>query len=302
MKKTAWKEPHSEIIEHFVRYLFMQTLSRPVEFTGVSFWNSKPCRIKLTPRSSPGWSFVVQSERSSTLIPADVASLAERRTLFGQRTVSLVQNGCHIDVIEHLMSLRLGLGLDAVTVFLPDGKIPYTASAAPFIEALPPFKEIGEPILSYSGNTAKIVHGKTTLSYVPEPHDHLIVNIETDYPQPFGCQKLVWAGDADRYRQLAAGRTLSWRWEHVAALKIAKGLGIPLAVLSDQEYSLTPGNFLEKRSISDGNGGFVDVAAHRLIDFLGIAALLPGRLVGTVHLVRSSHRHEAELVRQIKGF
>ena len=83
------------------------------------------------------------------------------------------------------------------------------------------------------------------------------------------------------------------------ALTIARGLGWPLAVLGNKEYSLTPQNFLAKRAVSDGNGGFVDVTAHRLIDFLGMAALLPRRLVGTVSLVRSSHRHEAALVRQI---
>lgn len=275
----------------------MRTIAKSVEIQGVPFLNkNNPIKAILHPRNVPGWKIVLPNGENCI---ASLQSLIYTENPIGNRQIILSTGRNKIRVVEHLQSLRYGLSLDAVEVELPNKKIPYFTNAHPFVEkVLPEIIDVDTRVLIYQGEPFSFSKGKTRLSYIPDPLDKLIVNVTVIYPQPVGTQSLQWLGDTESFVNLSQGRPFTWRPSHLFLLKIAKGLNIPMAILHDQ-FALNRNNYTKKKNIYDENGNSIDVAAHRLIDLLGILALLPGRLHGSISITYSSHIFERLLVENI---
>jgi hypothetical protein len=123
--------------------------------------------------------------------------------------------------------------------------------------------------------------------------EHLV-----EYPNPVGIQSLTWFGDSESFKQFSEGRPFTWRTTHLFTRSLARKINFPLAIFSDQ-YSLTAENYQEKKRLIDSQGNSIDIAAHRLIDFLEMLSFIPGRLFGTIKNVRSSHLFDRLFVEKL---
>ena len=254
-------------------------LEAPVDINGRDFWGRK-ASVRLEPIDVLGWYWQV----NGVDVLLDPTLLASRRS-----RVSLVHDGRHLEVFEHLGALRFS-GLDSVRIVTESSWLPYDGSSLLFWKKCAPLMRPVGVLERFCVSEQVSVSGKRSVSYAPRPFDTLAVDVFVDYPR-VGQHRQTWNFPHPSFGQVARVKTQGWPpWRHPFA-EVATWLGWPHgdSVVWPQEQD----PFLVRRLF----------ARHRALDILGTFSVLcppGGILTGSIISRCAGHAHDIELVQKAR--
>ena len=252
---------------------------KPVVVAGKDFFHRK-AEVRLENSGLPGWFVRLQG----TDVPINPKTMK-----YELRRVSLVDGKRSIQVIEHLLALRLLLGLDQVRIVPSSRWVPYgDSSARIFFDPCKSGMRTVGGLRHYSVAGAVTVVGdaeKSWITYAPHKADKLVVRVHIDYPSLGICDR-TFEFPGTKLEDIAYARTQGWPRHLWYATW------------------LWPGFWDHRRNAVWPHQGTSDeildsYARHRALDILGaLGGLCPpqGTLVGKVESYCAGHALDMKLI------
>lgn len=255
--------------------MIARKLVHQVHIPGNSLFGFKT-HITLTPTSKPGW-FVRTSD--GELTPITVSMM--RRGL-SRNVNARVRRTFVLKIVEHLMAVRLGLGLyDGIIIEWPRRGIPYDGGAALFAEALRPVsaldREPGMHTVARKLGPFPTANGKGHISFAPTELDALIIRAQVDYGN-HGSAYIEWDDSKDSFEDIESSR---------GELKPH----LRMLVRTVSLFGFPHGNAFADRKRMPTSEWLTSVAKHHVIDVLGTLpfAIGNGKLAGIYDGKRAGH-------------
>lgn len=186
-----------------------QTITEPLEFTGVGLHSGAPVTMRLLP--APAGSGIVfrRTDLDDFEIPATGRNVAKV-----SYATSLMRQGVLISTTEHLLSAFIGMGVDNVIVELDNLELPILdGSALPYVEAIlkvgihtqrrrREYIRVLKPVEVREGDKFIGVY----------PGSGYRIQYTIDFPQPIGRQETSVDLATETYGSLiAAARTFGYK-------------------------------------------------------------------------------------------
>jgi UDP-3-O-[3-hydroxymyristoyl] N-acetylglucosamine deacetylase len=264
------------------------TISSPIEFSGVGLHSGAPVRMRLLP--APAGSGVVfrRTDLDGFEIPAIGRNVAKV-----SYATSLMRQGVLISTTEHLLSALLGSGVDNVLIDLDNLELPILdGSALPYTEA---FREVGlkpqrrrREYLRILKNV-EVREGDKFIGVYPG--DGYSVSYKIDFPAPIGRQGYIVDLATGAYeREIAPARTFGWREDE----KMLRDMGLIRGATAESVIVLS------RQGVLNGNLRFPDeFARHKVLDLIGDLALAGHHILGHVVAERAGHAMHTALVSRL---
>ena len=254
-------------------------LIRPATIAGRDIWGR---RVKLTlePANAPGWFWRV-GDNDIALTP-DILTYRRHRLI-------LTHGAAELHVVEHLLALRVIVGVDAVRIVSSASWLPYDGSAEMFWRALQPALEEGDELVLGGISGRFSAGGNRPVAYHEAKGDGLEIDVALDYPG-LGATELrrhFPARDANT-ETIIATKAPGWPPSRRNIVRPLSWIGWPHLGNAVWPQQHPPAETLRL------------FAQHRLLDIAGaIAALCPpgGILTGHIASERAGHAQDVELVR-----
>jgi UDP-3-O-[3-hydroxymyristoyl] N-acetylglucosamine deacetylase len=264
------------------------TISSPIEFSGVGLHSGAPVRMRLLP--APAGSGVVfrRTDLDGFEIPAIGRNVAKV-----SYATSLMRQGVLISTTEHLLSALLGSGVDNVIVELDNLELPILdGSALPYTQA---FRDVGLKSQRRRREYLRILksvevrEGDKFIGVYPG--DGYSVSYKIDFPTPIGRQGYTVDLATGAYeREIAPARTFGWREDE----KKLRDMGL---IRGATEESVI---VLSRQGVLNGNLRFPDeFARHKVLDLIGDLALAGHHILGHVVAERAGHAMHTALVSRL---
>lgn len=273
-----------------------RTLARPARVHGRGLFHGHDATMALLP--APEYHGIVFQRVDLTarvLIPARVEYVAPAP----RRTV-LSRLGAEVETVEHVLAALAGMHVDNCIVQLNAPECPNgDGSSQLFVEAIDSAGIVTQPapVATLDVTAAVTIHDEATgarWTARPTTDDTLRIDYELLSPFP-GCDRQALCIDItpDSFvNELATARTFV-RESEVQSLR-AVGLG----------RRTTPADLIvfdaEGRPIQNALRRPDECVRHKILDCIGDFALGGARLSGEFCGQRTGHRHNHELIRQIK--
>lgn len=276
---------------------FQGTVARPIQFVGVGLHSGSLVNLEVIPQ---GPNTGILFERTDIFAAPILACPANISSTMLSTTIGKSPNS--IATIEHLMAAFWGLGIDNALVRVSAQEIPILdGSAAPFVDK---FSEVGLQIqhiprsIIVLPEAFEITDEDKFIRYEP-PTDsdkpHLDIQCSVDFPSTIiGKQSLEFRYSEEVFLKISEARTFC----HLDSIKIMRAQGLALggsldnAVVVDNEKVLN----------TDGLRYPDEFVRHKLLDFFGDIALLPGTLAGKVTLCKNGHSLHAKFTKKIMTY
>lgn len=273
-----------------------RTLARPARIHGYGLFHGLDVTLTLLP--APEYHGIVFQRvdlASRVLIPARIEYVVPQP----RRTV-LVRLGAQVETVEHVLAALAGLRIDNCIVQLTAPECPNgDGSAQAFVAAI---EDAGIATQSATAAVLPVCESLSiddpatgaAWSVRPTADDSLRLEYELLTPYP-GCEQQSFSLEITPesfVTELATARTFV-RESEVQALR-AMGLGrrtTPRDLLVFDDAGQPIQNMLRRPD---------ECVRHKLLDCLGDFALGGGQLSGAFHARRTGHRHNHDLIRQIK--
>lgn len=269
------------------------TIEHPVSVSGFGYWSGRDIRVQF--RSAPantGIVFFRQDMPGSPAIPANVAYQSD----VPLRT-SLSSNGCHVEMVEHVMSALAGMQIDNCQVWVTSREMPgMDGSCLDFVRALQQAGRVQQAVpMNQLVVNAKIrvenqngwieatpaVDGITRMRYSLDfPNEPAIGKQQFDFDT--GTQEFV--------RDVAPARTFITH--SVAEQLKAQGMG---SRVSYNDLLVFDESGPIKNQLRFSN----ECARHKLLDLIGDLSLAGCEIIANIHSCRGGHALNAQLVRQL---
>lgn len=273
---------------------FQGTLARPVEFVGVGLHSGSLVTLEILPSEANTGILFQRTDMDALPVQACPANISS--------TILCTTIGKHpnnIATIEHLMAAFWGVGIDNAVVRVNAAEIPILdGSSAPFVdkfsEAGLQIQHVPRPLIKFK-KPFEILDEDKFVKY--EPHEDtekqiLEITCTVDFPSSvIGKQSLDFQFTADSFLKISEARTFC----HLDSVKImhskglAQGGSLDNAVVVDNDRVLN----------TDGLRFSDEFVRHKVLDFIGDVALLPGNLVGKVKLCKNGHSLHARFTKKI---
>jgi UDP-3-O-[3-hydroxymyristoyl] N-acetylglucosamine deacetylase len=264
------------------------TISSPLEFSGVGLHSGAPVRMRLLP--APAGSGVVF--RRVDLDGFEIVAIGRNVAKVSYAT-SLMRQGVLISTTEHLLSALLGMGIDNVIVELDNLELPILdGSALPYIQA---FRQVGlkgqrrrREYLRILRNV-EVREGDKFIGVYPG--DGYSVSYKIDFPPPIGRQGYGVDLATDAYeRDIAPARTFGFREDE----QRLRDMGL---IRGASEESVI---VLSRNRVLNGSLRFRDeFARHKVLDLIGDLALVGHHILGHVVAERAGHAMHTALVSRL---
>lgn len=264
-----------------------RTLSGSNVLAGIGLHSGQDTAMTMHPLPpDSGIHFITVPGRS--IIPAHVDSVADTNYA---TTVS--GGGEQIKTVEHLMSALHAFGVTNLMVRV-SGEIPVLdGSAAEFCEAIERAGVVDQP----RGRREIVIDRVYEVededrSLKIEPYDGFAVHYQLSYPPPVGAQTCEFElGAPEEYsREIASARTFGF----VSDLAMMAELG--LAVGGRLDNCILVG---EERVVNTDLRYDNEFARHKVLDIIGDLYMLGYPVRGRVTAVRSGHRMNIALLREL---
>ena len=264
------------------------TISSPIEFSGVGLHSGAPVRMKLLP--APAGCGVVF--RRTDLDGFEIAAIGRNVAKVSYAT-SLMRQGVLISTTEHLLSALLGMGVDNVIVEVDNLEIPILdGSALPYIEA---FREVGLKTQRRRREYLRILksvevrEGDKFIGVYPG--DGYSVSYRIDFPAPIGRQGYGVDLATSAYESdIAPARTFGFREDE----QKLRDMGL---IRGASETSVI---VLTRNGVQNGPLRFTDeFVRHKVLDLIGDLALAGHHILGHVVAERAGHAMHTALVSRI---
>ena len=280
------------------------TIGRVKSVTGPgTFYRRAQRKLEFRPSDQSGWWI----ERTDQMEQLGVA-VAARNIWTSQRNIVLRSGSPHnyLRMVEHIVALRLGMGLDDLVVATDAGDPPLfdrgsldlveAIEAAGIVERDEPatFVTVREPV-TIGGDRGDFI---TLLPAAPGDR-RLRLDCAVDFPSAIGKQRILFDLTPRTFRYGAEARTNA----SLAQMIVGKTVGALFADMRNMGYNqrniLIHGRrkyFNEPKLIFQGKA--LEPAWHRAtLDLLAALALIDlGRFVGTAVSYRAGHTLDCRLV------
>jgi UDP-3-O-[3-hydroxymyristoyl] N-acetylglucosamine deacetylase len=267
---------------------FEQTISGPVEFSGIGLHSGAPVHLRLLPAPAGAGILFRRADLDNFEIPATGRNVAKV-----SYATSLMRQGVLISTTEHLLSALIGYGIDNLIVELDNLELPILdGSALPFIEA---FRVTGvrtqrrrRELLRVRKAVEVRESGKFIGIY---PGEGYRVSYAIDFPSPIGKQAFELDLNTGAYAlELAPARTFGFREDE----RMLRDMGLIRGASEENAIILT------RQGVQNGPLRFADeFVRHKMLDLIGDLALVGRRIQGHVIAERAGHAMHTALVSRL---
>ncbi len=282
MASAVWRKSLSQPAH------FEQTITAPLEFSGVGLHSGAPVTMRLLPAAAGSGIVFRRTDLDNFEIPATGRNVAKV-----SYATSLMRQGVLISTTEHLLSAFIGSGVDNVIVEIDNLELPILdGSALPYVEA---FQRVGIRAQRRRRETLRIlqpveVHeGEKFIGVYPGSGYRITYTI--DFPAPIGQQKTCVDLAAEMYGiEIAPARTFGYKSDErkLRDMGLIRGASPENAIV------------LGKDGPENGPLRFSDeYVRHKVLDLIGDLALAGRRLEGHVVAMRAGHAMHTALVARL---
>ena len=273
---------------------FQGTVTRPIHFVGVGLHSGKLVNMLVSPQNADtGILFAREGMPGPPILacPANVSATTLCTTI-GQAPHSIA-------TIEHLMAAFFGLGIDNALVTVNSAEIPILdGSAAPYVDKLnaagvqiqPVMKPLLIPPVPF-----EISEKDQYIRYDPptsETNLELKVNCSIDFPSlAIGRQSFAIQFGQEEFLKICEARTFC----HINSVNLMRSQGLALGGSLDNAVVVDDNHVLNTEGLRFSD----EFVRHKLLDFFGDLALLPGLLVGNVTLHKAGHCLHARFAKKV---
>lgn len=307
----AWAaQPVDEEIENGGGYPHQDhqtTLAAPVIVTGPgTYLGHAESTLSFEPGIEAGWWFDRRDVPESLPIHVSVGNVWTT-----VRNIVLCSGSPHnyMRMVEHIVALRLGLGLDNVVIRMDSGDPPlFDRSSLRLVEAIdkvglveqngpPPYVSVREPV-TVGGRNGSF------LTFLPaeEGECRLHVDCAVDFRSAIGKQRIRFPLTPDTFRYGAEARTNT----SLAAVLFVKTIGRIFADTRNLGYTLRnilvagPRRYVNKPRLCR-TGKSLEAVWHRAtLDLLAAVGLIErGRFVGRIVSYKAGHSLDVTMIRKL---
>ena len=285
----------------------LTTLTRPsAPVSGPGTFTGKATRtLTFYPCEKPGW-WIRRKDLKEQLM----VEVSPRNIWTTQRNIVLRAGSPHnyLRMVEHIVALRRGMGIDNVIVETDSGDPPlFDRSSMDLVEALDaagieelpapaPLVTVREPV-TIAGPRGDFI----TLLPAQRGETKLFMDVAVDFPSIIGQQRIQFEVTPKSFRHGAFARTNA----SLVQMVYARTLGLAFAdtrnlgythenilIHGRKKYANTP------RFTEDAPGKSLEAVWHRAtLDLLAALSLIDsGRFVGRVYSYRAGHTLDCRLV------
>ena len=284
------------------------TIAASASVSGVGTFRGKERRtITFAPSARPGWWI------RRTDLPEQLDTAVDICNLWTSARNLVLRSGSphnYLRMVEHIVALKAGLGLDNVVLMTNSGDPPlFDDSSLPLVDAAEQAKivdtdqpatyvTVKEP-LAFAGSRGDF------LMFLPDDGSRrLRLDVAISWRTVIGDQRIVFDVTPETFRYGAYARTNATHRQY----QLAKTVGWLFADTRNLGYNkrniLIHGRkrwYGEPRFPLEGTGRFLEPVWHRAtLDLLAALALTGGdRFVGTVVSFRSGHTQDCDAIRHL---
>ena len=284
------------------------TLAGEASVSGVgTFRGSEKRTITFAPSDRPGW-WIRRTDMPEQLDTAvDIANLWT-----SARNLVLRSGSPHnyLRMVEHIIALKGGLGLDNVVIKTNSGDPPlFDESSVPLVEAVEragivdtdqtaTYVTVKEP-LAFAGNRGDF------LMFLPDDGSKkLRLDVAINWRTIIGDQRIVFDVTPETFRYGAYARTNATHRQYQLAKTVGWLFADTRNLGYDKDNILIHGRkrwYGEPRFPLEGTDRFLEPVWHRAtLDLLAALSLTgPDRFVGTVVSYRAGHTQDCDAVRHL---
>ena len=266
------------------------TIASTVTVQGFGFWSGQDVKLEFHPAAADtGITFV----RTDLPDQPKIAALVRHR-IQGPRRTTLVDQGCAVEMVEHVLAALAGIQIDNCEVHVDRAEMPgCDGSSLAFTQAL---KSAGRVLQTASRQTITITQPirvgdeESWIEARPNSDGQCRVTFELDYPaEPaIGAQTFTYEVTPETFEQeIAAARTFVLVAE-AEALQ-SKGLG---RRVTDQDVLVFDHAGPVNNKLRYPN----ECARHKALDMIGDFSLAGANLAGDFVASRSGHRLNSQMV------
>ena len=287
------------------------TIERPVTVTGRGTFFGKSLRtLTLCPTDMEGWWFERVDLPDSLPVRCSIRNVWTTGNVVSNIVLRSGSPHNYIRMAEHMISLRMGLGIDNLLIKLDSGDPPlFDHGSTELVEALR-----GAGIRTTAGRPVSYVTvrervtvangrgGFLTLAPADPARPLLAVDSAVDFSTAIGKQRIRFAVDPQKFMYGATART------NTSALKMlyCKTIGLLFADIRNLGYSFTnlliAGKlFYWNKALLPHHGKSLEAVWHRaVLDLLAAIALIDeGLFVGEIISYKSGHGLDVEMIQRL---
>ncbi len=286
------------------------TLAGSFSVTGPGTFLGKAQRtLTFGPSEEPGWWIDREDQVDSLPVRVSIENVWTTGSTVSNIVLRSGSPDNYLRMVEHIVALRYGLGLDNVCIRVSDGDPPlFERGSLDIIEAA------DRAGIVPSGAPAQYVTVKEPVSIVtpngnflvfhpaPEGSRDLTIDCAIDFPNAIGQQRIQYTMDHATFRKGAVARTNTNQW----VMLYCKTIGKIFADVRNLGYSKKnlliagPKDYVnEPQLVHDGKA--LEAVWHRsALDLLAAIALIDkGRFVGHVESYKAGHGLDCKFVTKL---
>jgi UDP-3-O-[3-hydroxymyristoyl] N-acetylglucosamine deacetylase len=266
------------------------TLAKPASVSGFGFWSGQDVTIEFRPADEQTGIVFIRTDLAGA---PRIHALIQNRVP-GPRRTTLVDNGCAVEMVEHVMAALAGLQIDNCEVHVNRAEMPgMDGSSIRFVESLLTAgreqQDAPKETLVVREQT-RVAEGDTWIQAIACRSNTTIFNYELDYPNEpcIGAQTVTARFDRETFiREIAPARTFLLQSE--AEQLQRQGLG---SRVTHQDVLV----FSESGPIENTLRFSDECARHKMLDMIGDLALSGKDLIGEFSASKSGHRMNSQMV------
>ena len=287
------------------------TLARPETISGPGTFMGKATRtITFAPTSLEGW-WLDRTDRPGSLpIRVGISNVWTTGQIVSNIVLRSGNPHNYVRMVEHLVSLRMGMGVDNMMIQIDSGDPPlFEQGSLDVVEALEKCGtvELGKPVRYVTVKEPVTVGGTygdfITLAPPDDPGSpQLTVDCALSFPTAIGQQRIVFPLSAELTKMASIARTNT----SLAKVIYCATIGRIFADVRHLGYNTKNVSIAgKKRYVNEPRllheGKALEAAWHRaVLDMLAAIALIPdGLFVGKIKSYKAGHRLDCELVKQL---
>ena len=287
------------------------TIERPAEVRGRGTFFGKTLRtLKLCPTDMEGWWFERTDLPDSLPVRCSIRNVWTTGNVVSNIVLRSGSPHNYIRMAEHMIALRMGLGIDNLLIRLESGDPPlFDHGSTELVEALRSagVRPVNRPVNFVTVRERVTIcngHGGfLTLAPPADPAKPLLaIDAAVDFKTAIGKQRIRFAVDPEKFAYGATART------NTSALKMlyCKTVGLLFADIRNLGYSfdnlLVAGRLgYWNKPLLPHDGKSLEAVWHRAtLDLLAAIALIDdGQFVGEIISYKSGHGMDVEMVQRL---
>ena len=287
------------------------TIVNPVSISGPgTFFGKETRKISLEATTLEGWWLDRMDLPNSLPIRVGIANVWTTGQIVSNIVLRSGNSHNYVRMVEHLIALRMGIGIDNVMIRLDSGDPPlFNQGSLDVVHAFDRAKKVEQDrnvsyltvpsTVTVGGNNDEFV----TLSPPLDPSNpQLTVDCAIDFKTHIGKQRIIFPVCEELLRMASVARTnTSW-------LKVlyCKTIGLLFADVRNLGYNnenvliASKKKYINEPRLIHENKSLEAVWHRSVLDLLAAIALIPnGRFVGHISSYKAGHRLDCELIRQL---